>query len=90
MTAVDSEMKPSWYKDPTWTFKRRYLPPRVSQWLSGKESAWNVGNVGLNPGLGRSPGEGMATHSNILACGNPWTTEPGRLQSTESDTTEAT
>ena len=61
MTAVDSEMKPSWYKDPTWTFKEHYLPPRVSQWLSGKESACNVGNVGLNPGLGRSPGEGMAT-----------------------------
>ena len=25
MTAVDSEMKPSWYKDPTWTFKEHYL-----------------------------------------------------------------
>ena len=77
MTAVDSEMKPSWYKDPTWTFKEHYLPPRVSQWLSGKESAWNVGNVGLNPGLGRSPGEGMATHSSIFAWRIPWTEEPG-------------
>ena len=47
-------------------------------------------DAGSIPGLGRSPGEGMATHSNILAWGNPWTTEPGRLQSTESDTTEAT
>ena len=24
----------------------------------GKESAWNVGNLGLIPGSGRSPGEG--------------------------------
>ena len=28
-------------------------------------------------GLGRSPEEGMATHSSILACRIPWT---GRLQ----------
>ena len=26
-------------------------------WLSGKESACNAGDVGLIPGLGRSPGE---------------------------------
>ena len=26
--------------------------------LAGKESACNVGNLGLIPGLGRSPGEG--------------------------------
>ena len=26
--------------------------------LAGKESAFNVGNLGLIPGLGRSPGEG--------------------------------
>ena len=77
MTAVDSEMKPSWYKDPTWIFKRHYLLPRVSQWLRGKESACNVGNVGLNPGLGRSPGEEMAAHSSILAWRIPWTEEPG-------------
>ena len=35
----------------------------------------------------------MATHSNILACGIPWTKEPGGLQSTghqQLDTTEAT
>ena len=29
------------------------------QWLSGKESACNVGDPGLIPGLGRSPGEGI-------------------------------
>ena len=31
------------------------------------------------PGLGRSPGGEMATHSNILAWKIPWTDEPGRL-----------
>ena len=33
----------------------------------GKESACNAGDLGSIPGLGRSPGEGMATHSSILA-----------------------
>ena len=32
----------------------------------------------------------MATHSSILAWRIPWTEEPGRLQSMESDTTGAT
>ena len=32
-----------------------------------KESACNVGELGLIPGLERSPGDGMATHSSILA-----------------------
>ena len=27
-------------------------------WLVGKESAYNVGDLGLIPGSGRSPGEG--------------------------------
>ena len=33
----------------------------------GKESACSVGDLSLIPGLGRSPGGGMATHSGILA-----------------------
>ena len=33
----------------------------------GKEAACNVGELGLIPGLGRSPGEGMGTDSSILA-----------------------
>ena len=40
---------------------------------AGKESACNVGDLGLIPGLGRSPGEGTATHSSILAWRTPWT-----------------
>ena len=35
----------------------------LPQWLSGKESAWNAGIVGLLPGSGRSPGGG---HDNPL------------------------
>jgi len=31
------------------------------------------------PGSGRSPGEGMATHSSTLAWEIPWTEEPGGL-----------
>ena len=31
-----------------------------------KESACNAGDLGLIPGLGRSPGGGIATHSSIL------------------------
>ena len=54
-----------------------------------------IRGTGLIPGSGRSPEEGpleeeMATHSSFLAWGIPWTEEPGGLQSTESDTTEAT
>ena len=39
----------------------------------GKESASNAGDPGSIPGLGRSPGEEMATHSSILAWRIPWT-----------------
>ena len=34
---------------------------------AGKEPADNAGDLGLIPGMGRSPGNGMATHSSILA-----------------------
>ena len=46
----------------------------------GEESACNARDPGLIPGLGRSPGEGMATHSSILAWRIPQTEEPDRLQ----------
>ena len=38
-------------------------------------------NLGSIPGLGRSPGGKMATHSSILAWRSPQTEEPGGLQS---------
>ena len=37
----------------------------------GKESAHNAGDPGLIPRSGRSLGEGMATHSSVLARGIP-------------------
>ena len=43
------------------------------------ESACNAGDPGSIPGLGRSPKEGMATHSSILALRILWTEEPGGL-----------
>ena len=33
----------------------------------GKEYACSAGDPSSIPGLGRSPGEGRATHSNVLA-----------------------
>ena len=42
------------------------------------------------PGPYDSLEEVMVTHSNILARRNPWTEEPGGLQSKELDMTEAT
>ena len=39
-----------------------------------------AGDTGSIPGLGRSPGEGTTTHSNILAWEIPWTKEPGRTR----------
>ena len=48
---------------------------RLSCGSAGKESACNVGDVGLIPGLGRSPGEGKGYHSTILARRIPWTVE---------------
>ena len=39
----------------------------LSLWLSSKESTSNAGDMSLIPGLGRSSGEGMATHTSTLA-----------------------
>ena len=51
----------------------------------GKASAYNAGDPGSIPGLGRSPGEGKATHSSILAWRIPWTIVHGVAK--KSDTT---
>ena len=51
--------------------------------LDSKESACNAGDPGdpgSIPGMGRSPGEGMAIYSSILAWRILWTEEPGGLQ----------
>ena len=46
----------------------------------GKESACNVGDLGLILGWEDSLEKETATHSNILAWRIPWTEEPDRLQ----------
>ena len=53
------------------------------RWLSGKESAYNSGDLGSIPGSGRSPGGGHSNLSRILAWrismdrGAWWATVPG-------------
>ena len=70
-----------------WVVKKYWVHPGDSD---GEESACNVGDPGLIPGLGRSPEEGNG-NSSILAWEIPWTEEPGGLQSIvrkELDTTQ--
>ena len=47
----------------------------------GKASAYNVGDLGLIPGLGRSSGEGNSNPLHTLAWKIPWMEEPDKLQS---------
>ena len=50
----------------------------------------NTGDASLFLELGRSPGEGMATHTSILASRIPWTEETGVMVhgvAKQSDTT---
>ena len=54
---------------------------RLPRWLSGKESACSAGDAGLIPELRRSPGEVNGSPLQYTCLGNPWTEEPGGLQS---------
>ena len=67
-----------------------HTPNRNSQVvLVVKNMSANAGDTrdaGSIPGLERSPGEGNATHSSILAWRIPWTEEPWGHK--ESDMTE--
>ena len=49
-----------------------------------KSSPVNSGDVGVIPGQQDPLEKALATHSSILAWEIPWTEEPGRPQSTES------
>ena len=44
-------------------------------------NAGHARDVGLIPGLGKSPGGGNGNHSSILAWKIPWTKKPDGLQS---------
>ena len=52
--------------------------------INSKASAYNTGDLGSIPGMGRSSGKEMANHSRTLAWKTPWTEEPGGLQSMRS------
>ena len=65
------------------------LPSQISGLFpggsDGKASAYNAGDLGSIPGIGRSPGEGNGKPlQNSCPWKTPWTEEPGRLQSTGS------
>ena len=68
-------------------------PSRVPWWLSGKESACSAGDLGLIPGLERSPGERHGNPvqysclENFMGRGAWWATVH---RIAELDTTEAT
>ena len=47
----------------------------------GKASVCNAGDPGSIPGSGRSPGEENGNPLQYSCLENPWTEEPGRLQS---------
>ena len=49
-----------------------------------KDLPANAGDVGLIPGREDPLEKEMATHFSILAWRNPWTEEPGELQSMRS------
>ena len=56
-----------------------------------KESAHNAGDLGLIPGLGRSPGEGDCnTPISLPGESHGWTKEPGRPQSMGSQESDMT
>ena len=52
--------------------------------LDSKASTCNAGDPGSVPGLEKSPGEGNGNPLQYFAWKIPWTEEPGRLQSKES------
>ena len=78
----------------------RHSPTVALHWLnpdSSQRAREITGSVWIHlqcersgsiPGLGRSPGEGMATHSSILAWRIPWAGEPSGLQSMGSQRVE--
>ena len=43
----------------------------LPRWFSGKESAYNAGDIGSIPGSGRSPGEGNGNPLQYSCLGNP-------------------
>ena len=60
--------------------ENRMEGPQNTGGSDGEASAYNAGDLGSIPGLGKIPWRRkMATHSSILAWRIPWTEEPGGL-----------
>ena len=53
----------------------------VNKKIEKKLYTAHTGDAGSIPGLGRSPGEGNGNPLQYSCLGNPWTGEPGGLQS---------
>ena len=68
-------------KSRTWLSNFHFHPPpcRLPQWLSGKESFCNAGDMGSIPGSGRSPGEGNGNLLQYSCWEIPQTEEAGGL-----------
>ena len=64
-------------------YENNYTPV-VKCGLDSKASAYNAGDHVQSLGWEDLLEKEMATHSSILAWKIPWTVEPGRLQSMES------
>ena len=85
---------------PVWEWQELSLTKNSpADFLSGsavENPPADAGSMDLVPGLGRTPGEEMVTHSSIHAWKILWTEEPGKLQAgaggghKESDRTEHT
>ena len=56
------------------------FPGDASGIKNSSANAGDIRDVGSIPGLGRSPGEGMAIHSSVLTWRIPWTEKSGGLQ----------
>ena len=69
---------------PSITCKKIISTIALGFWWPRVIAARNAGDIGSISGSGRSPGEGMATHSSIFAWEIPWTEEYGGLQSMRS------
>ena len=69
-----------------WILFKKYsgTPMSLPCGSAGKQSDCNEGDLGSIPGLGGSPGEGNGNPLQYSCLENPWTEEPGGLQSTGS------
>ena len=58
-----------------------FCAPGLPWWLRHKGSAWNAGDPGSIPELGRAPGKGNGYPLQYSCWRIPWTEEPGGLLS---------